>query len=354
MKPAAVGGLLKDMRGKGVSGPPDFAYEPDSTVRARSPALDERMMTIAAKVAPDVKRLLAAYEARVATCDHLAFDEITGRIAYRCGDDTLFSGGVEEMARLGEDGVLTFAWRQHPSALPPTPRVDTARNMLTSLGLHALLLGEIATLRTRTADVDAILMFALHLYEADGLFREERGGATIFYAVFEGALPQRPGRSGKLGETLQSFRLPRITTRPIPREESEGDVPREESVIAVTVLTPVPPGVDRALLAAPARMPELSRVLPVAQIVFKDLATVLERVRAAVLLVNVVGDRSRAVTVDVMATDGDGELHAFEPSSHLREAVNDLLLLEDHAGNGALRRLVVHMNADASIRIQFG
>ena len=347
------------MNDKGAGDPRRFAYEPDSTVRVRSPALDERMMSVAAAIAPDMMRLLASYEQRVATCDHLAFDELTCRIAYRCGEEGLFSGVVEELARLSPEGVLVFAWRERPDAPPPSPRVETARAMLAGLGLHTLLFGELALKGAKPADVDAILLLALHFYEADGLFREERGGDTVYYAVYEGEAPARPGRSGKLRATLSSFRLPKTTTRPIPREDGEGQAPRIESVTPAPPRTNPPmPTFPREIEVAPpisarsAEPPPLTALLPVAQIVFTDLAAVLHRVRSAVLLVNVLRAVPRVVRVDVMATDGDGELHAFDASPHLHQAVENMIENEVENGGCEWRRLVVHVSADAQIRAQ--
>ncbi len=349
------------MNDRGGGDPRRSGYEPDSTVRVRPSALDERMMAVAAKVAPDMIQLLAAHEERVATSDHLAFDELTGRIAYRCGDEGLFTGAVEELARLSPDGVLVFAWRERPDAAPPTPRVETARSMLGALGLHSLLFGELAIRGVKASDVDAILMLALHFYEADGLFREERGGSKVYYAVYEGEAPARPGRSGKLRATLSSFRLPKTTTRPpIPREESDAPVPRVESVIPppAHTHTPPPPPVHAppppaASAKAPPeeRAPALQVLLPVAQIVFTDLAAVIDRVRSAVLLVNLLRSAPRVVRVDVLATDGDGELHAFEPSPHLQQAVENMVQYEIENGGGDWRRLVVHVSDDAQVSV---
>jgi hypothetical protein len=344
------------MQEKGAGDPRRVTYEPDSTVRVRPPALDERMMAVASAIAPEMMSLLAAYEARVATCDHLAFDELTCRIAYRCGDEGLFSGVVEELARLSPDGVLVFAWREHVDAPPPTPRVETARAMLAGLGLHALLFGELAIRGVKAADVDAILLLALHLYEADGLFREERGGAKIYYAVYEGEAPSRPGRSGKLRATLSSFRLPKTTTRPIPREEGSVPVRRVESVTPAAgpspTLLPSMHDEPAPVSGRTPRPPPLPAILPVAQILFTDLAAVLDRVRSAILLVNVLRTLPRVTRVDVMATDGDGELHAFDASPHLHQAVENMIENETETGGSEWRRLVVHVSATAQIRVQ--
>ena len=54
--------------------------------------------------------------------------------------------------------------------------------------------------------------------------------------------------------------------------------------------------------------------------------------------------------VDVMATNGDGELDAYEVSPQLRGAVEAMIDREEAAGHGAWSRLVVRMSADTSIR----
>ncbi len=329
--------------------------EPDSTVRMRTQVLEGRALDVAVSVAPDVDKLIAALDARVSACDHLAFDEITGRIAYRAGDRVLFEGVVEELGRVGRDGVLTFAWRAHPDAPPPTPRVETARHMLRGLGLHALLLGEVAVDGASPSDLGLLLRLGLHFYEADGLFHEERGGATVYYAVFEGAAPERPGRSGKLGQTMAHFRVPRTTSRPIPREEEDaGAAPREESIIVPPVNVVAPVAAAYAIEPPPAteRAPALVAILPIAQVVFGDLATDLATVRKAMLLVHVLRGLPRIVLVDLFATDGDGELREFRPSPSLCRAVDEMLDEEEQKGNASFSRLIVEMSADTSIDIR--
>src|ERR1700733_11439074 len=126
------------MREKGRVDVRSAGREPDSSVRVRPLGLDERTLAIARSVAPEMERLLAAYDARVQSCDHLAFDDLTGAITYKDGDRILFRGVVEELARLDTNDVLTFVWRDQPNAPPPTPRVDAARSMLKGLGVAAL------------------------------------------------------------------------------------------------------------------------------------------------------------------------------------------------------------------------
>jgi predicted cobalt transporter CbtA len=98
--------------------------------------------------------------------------------------------------------------------------------------------------------------------------------------------------------------------------------------------------------------PALGVILPIAQIVFTDLASLLERVRSAVLLVNVLRDGPLVVRADVMASDGEGELHVFEASPHLHDAVCAMIEQEAAAGRAEWRRLAVHVSADATIKAQ--